>query len=139
MNSYNGFSPSHRYKALAWFKKEIKEGRKPAKPDICDACGQKDGVLAWHSEDYSEPFGNHIGEHGLCYLCHMMIHCRFKNKATWSKYVDIIESGMVAEPFHFNDFKTFANDFLNKKMVSVEFKATGFNGSKLLSKIGGIV
>tara|TARA_Y100000385_G_scaffold241948_1_gene258661 strand:- start:4970 stop:5389 length:420 start_codon:yes stop_codon:yes gene_type:complete len=139
LNSYNGFSPSHRYKALAWFKKEIKEGRKPAKPDICDACGQKDGVLAWHSEDYSEPFGSHIGEHGLCYLCHMMIHCRFKNKATWSKYVDIIESGMVAEPFHFNDFKTFANDFLNKKMVSVEFKATGFNGSKLLSKIGGIV
>src|ERR1700737_880157 len=39
-----------------------------------------------HSENYSEPFGDHIGEHGLCYRCHQMIHNRFRHAETWAIY-----------------------------------------------------
>lgn len=139
MNSYNGFSPSHRYKALAWFKKEIKEGRKPAKPDICDACGQKDGVLVWHSEDYSEPFGSHIGEHGLCYPCHMMVHCRFKNVELWGLYVQTLMSNKMPEPFFFNDWKSFKQQYLIDKMESVKFQTSNHDGEKFLSLVCGAI
>ena len=76
MNSYNGYSGAQRLKALAWIKKEWANGTRPAKPCSCDVCGQTEGLLMWHSEDYSAPFGDNIGRFGLCYTCHMMIHCR---------------------------------------------------------------
>jgi hypothetical protein len=37
-----------------------------------------------HSEDYSEPFGDHIGAYGLCRGCHVMIHRWFQNPADWA-------------------------------------------------------
>ena len=108
MNSYNGFSPAQRYKALAYHKAEIKSGRKPARPLKCDCCGTKQGFLAWHSEDYSEPFGPHIGEYGVCYRCHMHIHCRFRNPQKFNQYCDQIENGSRFKPYmtaNWNKFK----------------------------------
>lgn len=139
MNSYNGFSPAQRYKALAWFKKEIKEGRKPEKPDVCDCCGQTNGHLMWHSEDYSEPFGKHIGEHGLCYVCHMMVHCRFRNKSLWQEFVNILTSGKKPQPYYYNDWKSFKAEYLINKMQAVEFEAANHNGNKFLSLVSDTV
>lgn len=86
MNSYNGYTPSERTRALKWFRARQAEGFKARHPDKCDMCGQTHGHLEWHSENYSEPFGEHIGEFGLCYMCHMMIHCRFKSSKAWNMY-----------------------------------------------------
>jgi len=113
MNSYNGFSGEQRERALAWFKAEKRAGRRDD-PVRCDACGQGLGLMQAHSEDYSEPFGDHIGRFGLCYACHMMIHCRFRNPAAWESYcyavVDL--GGMLQAPFHANDFQRFTTRML---------------------------
>lgn len=112
MNSYNGFSPAQRYKALAFAKSRVKAGLKQAKPDQCDCCGVKRGFLQFHSEDYSEPFGDHIGQYGVCYRCHMHIHCRFRNPQKFNKYCDIIESGKRFEPYMNNNWNRFKSENL---------------------------
>lgn len=99
MNSYNGFSPAQRLTALKWFKGEESAGRR-ARQKVCDACGQTEGRIEPHSEDYSEPFGDHIGAFGLCYPCHMIIHCRFRNPRAWGVYRDHVRVGeRLAVPF----------------------------------------
>lgn len=95
MNSYNGFSPQQRLRALAWLKREYAAGRR-VRPTACDACGQTVGMIEPHSEDYSEPFGDHIGAFGFCYRCHMMLHCRFSARAAWLAYLDAIKRGFRA-------------------------------------------
>lgn len=92
MNSYNGFEPVQRYRALRWLKAETAAGRRHS-PTVCDACGQSEGVIQAHSEDYSEPFGDHIGAYGFCYLCHMMIHCRHHDRNRWDQYRQAVREG----------------------------------------------
>ncbi len=103
MNSYNGFSPKQRYRALDWLKAEYKAGRRH-RPRVCDACGQTEGVIEPHSEDYSEPFGDHIGAFGLCYRCHMMIHCRFRNRQVWDAYRQAVREGKRFQALHTRNF-----------------------------------
>lgn len=92
MNSYNGFAPAQRVKALKWLNGEYRAGRR-TRPTSCEACGQTEGLFQAHSEDYSAPFGDHIGEHDLCYVCHMMIHCRFTANPVWEDYRTKVRSG----------------------------------------------
>ena len=112
MKSYNGFDPKQRYKALAYHKEQIATGNKPARPECCHACGQTEGVLVWHSEDYSEPFGEHIGEHGLCYVCHMMIHCRFRNRKAWQYHIGQLLQGRMPQAMHSQNWKVFLYNHL---------------------------
>lgn len=93
MNPYNGFTPKQRMVALAWLKGQVAMGWRHASPSLCQECGRTDGWLEWHSEDYSAPFGANIGEHGLCYLCHLMLHCRFRSPARWDAYVAMLAAG----------------------------------------------
>jgi len=98
MNSYNGFTPNQRIKALRWLNEEYAQGRR-TRPTSCDVCGQTRGHLEAHSEDYSgPPFGDNIGAFGLCYRCHMMIHCRFSNPWAFERYVQSLELGQVWPP-----------------------------------------
>jgi hypothetical protein len=53
-NAYNGFTSSERDRAFAWYKGELAAGRRH-RPTVCDVCGQTDGVIEAHSEDYSGP------------------------------------------------------------------------------------
>jgi hypothetical protein len=71
MKDYNGFSSAQRNGAQAWLRAEWASGRL-AKPVRCCACGQDQGVIDAHAEDYSAPFraGVTDGFH-LCYVCHM--------------------------------------------------------------------
>lgn len=103
MNSYNGFTSEQRLAAFAWLKKEYAAGRR-VRPTRCDACGQAEGVIEPHSEDYSFPYGDHVGAFGLCYRCHMMIHCRFSAGEAWARYLDRLHEGFRAVPLHTRNF-----------------------------------
>jgi hypothetical protein len=107
VNSYNGFSPQQRYRALDWLKGEYRAGRRH-RPTVCDACGQTEGIIEAHSEDYSEPFGDHIGAFGLCYRCHMMIHCRFRSRAAWDTYRQAVREGKRFQAMHSRNFPEFS-------------------------------
>ena len=59
----------------------------------CDVCLTTRGLLMAHSEDYSEPFGSHIGRWGLCYFCHMILHCRARAPEAFASYSAMLEAG----------------------------------------------
>lgn len=118
MKAYNGFSAQHRQRALKWFREEQKQGRR-AYPTRCDACGQDQGLIDSHSEDYSAPFGDHIGRFSLCFTCHMMIHCRHRAPLAFEVYRESIERGARYAPFKIRDFPTFSRQFLKKKPIAV--------------------
>jgi DNA invertase Pin-like site-specific DNA recombinase len=46
-----------------------------------------------HSEDYSEPFGDHIGRWSLCYWCHLLLHCRRRAPEAYLRYVLMLQGG----------------------------------------------
>lgn len=98
MSEYQGWTGKQRVRALNWLNREYKAGRR-VRPTVCDGCGQTEGILEAHSEDYSEPFGDHIGGMGLCYRCHMALHCRFKAPEAWILYRRAICCGVRFKPF----------------------------------------
>jgi hypothetical protein len=120
VNYYNGFAPQQRLDALRWFNAELAAGRRKL-PVTCDACGQTEGPIEAHSEDYSEPFGDHIGRFGVCYRCHMMIHCRFKNPKAWEVYKLDVGLGKVFAPIGRN-FWLFRKQTLDAKGIGVRFE-----------------
>lgn len=111
MNYYNGFSPAQRMKAYNWLKTQWAEGTRITRGS-CDACGQDEGIIEAHSEDYSEPYGDHIGKYTLCFRCHMAVHCRFRSAGMFTRYCDSISQGLVFEPFYKRDFNRFKREQL---------------------------
>src|SRR5713101_2248752 len=85
-------------RALRWLKLEY-AARRRHPPTTCDGCGQIEGVIEAHSEDYSQPFGDHIGRFGFCYRCHMMLHNRLRVPEAWERYKAEIAAGVVFKPF----------------------------------------
>lgn len=103
-------------KAYSWLKAEYAAGRR-TRPMECDACGQDLGIIEPHSEDYSgPPFGDHIGAHGVCFTCHMMIHCRFRSPETWNAYRQAVRNGAIFKPFNGRVFGVFARTFLGTSL-----------------------
>ena len=111
MKAYNGFTPAQRLKAYQWLQAEYEAGRR-VRPIRCDACSQTSGVIEAHSEDYSRPFGAHIGQHGLCWTCHMMVHNRLNAPDAWRRYRASLRAGAVFRPFYSRDFGAFSAAFL---------------------------
>lgn len=107
MKSYNGYTPYQRNKAQAWLNKQWASFAL-AKPTQCCACGQNEGIIDAHAEDYSEPFqaGKTDAFH-LCFRCHMMVHCRKHNLLGWKNYKEAIKSGITYAPFFRRDWDTF--------------------------------
>jgi hypothetical protein len=133
MKSYNGFTPTQRMKALGWLKEEWAAGRR-VKGTACDACGQTEGRIDAHSEDYSAPYGDHIGKYTFCYRCHMMIHCRFRNKDAWYQYRKDIKEGKMFEPI-WNNFPLFCKQSLTQKGVGVPYKEATKKTTTVLDQI----
>lgn len=106
MKSYNGFTATERMRGYNWLKEQIARGTR-TRAKQCDCCGQTRGILELHSEDYSEPHGDHIGAYELCYVCHMVIHCRDSNPAAWERYKAMIRAGLRVRPFRTRDFQAF--------------------------------
>jgi hypothetical protein len=120
MKTYNGFNHDQRMKGFRWLQGEYAAGRR-ARPTVCDACGQDEGPIEAHSENYSAPFGDHIGKHGLCYRCHMAIHTRFNNPEAWEAYKLLISIGRIFHPIGKN-FRRFAVENLRRKLRNVPYK-----------------
>ena len=53
MKDNNGFSGKQRERAQRWLNKEW-NARRLARPTECVACGQTDGIIQAHAEDYSD-------------------------------------------------------------------------------------
>lgn len=120
MKPYNGFDHNQRMRALHWLRKEYAAGRRHP-PTFCDACGQNEGVIEAHSEDYSgPPYGPHIGKHGLCYRCHMAIHCRFRHPGAWTAYKNAVRAGRIFHPIG-RSFGKFIQEF-TRHGLNVPFK-----------------
>lgn len=112
MNAYNGFSPQQRNRAQAWLNAQWRDGAL-ARPAVCCACGQEHGPIDAHAEDYSEPFAQgKTDEYHLCFLCHMMVHCRFRNRAAFDRYREAVVNGITFAPMGRN-FPAFARAFLD--------------------------
>lgn len=84
-NPYNGFTPQQRSKAGRWIRRQRANGLRAPHTQCC-ACLREGGSVAGHSENYSFPYGPHIGEYGLCFPCHMAVHHRFKMPDQWNAY-----------------------------------------------------
>lgn len=104
MKSYNGFPPEQRIRAQRWLNAEYASGRR-IRPTVCAACGQHEGLIDSHAEDYSEPFGDHTDAYPLCYVCHMMLHCRFAAPAAWDTYREAVRDGYQAPAQKTRDFQ----------------------------------
>ena len=89
MKSYNGHSPQKRAAVGAWLTDQWNRGLLP-RPDHCAACLRTDGVFHGHNEDYDQP-ADYIP---LCNICHLMVHCRFRNLSRWHRYRDLVREGL---------------------------------------------
>jgi hypothetical protein len=93
MRAYNGFSDGQRRRAQAWLRRQWGSGTLE-RPFRCAACGQDQGIIDAHAEDYSEPFAaGKTDQFHLCFTCHMMVHCRFRHLDDWRHYKAAIQSG----------------------------------------------
>lgn len=106
---YNGFTPQQRQKAFNWLKRQYANGNR-ARPTQCGACGQDVGVCH-HSEDYSYPYGDNVGEFELCFACHMWIHNRKNRPDNWDIYKARIAAGYVTD--FCNNWPTFRSWYLS--------------------------
>jgi hypothetical protein len=121
VKSYNGFTAKQRMDAFNWLKGEYAAGRR-AKATSCDCCGQDKGIVEHHSEDYSAPYGDHIGQYSLCFVCHMMVHCRFRNMRQWEAYKKLVVSGANFNPYYQRNFNGFVAEFLNGPITPVSYE-----------------
>lgn len=116
MAEYNGFSESQRQKAQRWLRREI-ELRHIPKPTRCQNCGQAEGVIQYHAEDFNEPFGAHLYQYQLCYVCKMMLFCRFRCRKAFNRYCDDLRKGKNFIPFVVPSWDRFKNLFLDNTCV----------------------
>lgn len=112
MKSYNGFTAIQRNRAGAWLRAQWTSG-KLARPSVCCACGQDQGTIDAHAEDYSQPFRVGVtDQYHLCFNCHMMVHCRFNNPFPWERYKGAVAAGLQFAPVFGRNFPAFSEKFL---------------------------
>ncbi|RSN38581.1 hypothetical protein DMC64_41680 [Amycolatopsis sp. WAC 04197] len=81
LSTYNGFSGAQRERVQSWLTREFAAGR-IERPTQCESCGQNEGVIDAHHENYDEP----TSFVGLCVICHLALHCRFRNTEGFLEY-----------------------------------------------------
>ena len=122
MKGYNGFSGEQRARAQSWLNSQWRSGAL-VRPVACVACGQTAQPIDAHAEDYSEPFRKGLtdGFH-LCFICHMMVHCRHRSEEAWRVYRQMVESGGRAIPVGGRHFPAFQQKFLTGQITSALFE-----------------
>lgn len=90
---YNGHSPQKRERVQAWLNEQWNTGALP-RPTQCAACGQTDGAIHGHLEDYDQPT-TYVP---LCITCHLLLHCRYRNHRVWHEYRQRVAQGWQAPP-----------------------------------------
>ena len=121
MNPYNGFTGAQRDKAQRWLNQQWALGALK-RPIECVACGQDQGVIDAHAEDYSEPFRAGVTDaFHLCFVCHMMVHCRYRNEPVWRNYRDCVEFGFRARAFFNRNWPGFQKEYLVETFAETSF------------------
>lgn len=91
LSSYNGFPPEQRESVQRWLNQQWDAGAVP-RPTTCVACGQTEGTIDAHLENYDEP----LSYVELCVTCHMLVHMRFRHSGTWLVYRQRVAEGWQA-------------------------------------------
>ena len=90
---YNGFNRKERGKGARWAKKHCAR-----ELDRCECCGQMEGRIELHAEDYGEPFTvATMGAYVLCMWCHRMLHMRYRYPEGWQRYLNALRTGFTFE------------------------------------------
>jgi hypothetical protein len=122
LKGYNGFTGEQRDLAQSWLNAQWRSGAL-ARPLNCCACGQTAQPIDAHAEDYSEPFRKGLtDEFHLCFICHMMVHCRHRSQEAWCLYRHMVESGGRAIPVGGRHFPAFQQKFLTGQITSALFE-----------------
>ena len=117
VKGFNGFSGEQRDRAQSWLNAQWTLGTL-TRPLECIACGQTAQPSDAHAEDYSEPFRKGLTEgFHLCFICHMMVHCRHRSEEAWRVYRQMVESGGRAIPVGGRHFPAFQQKFLTGKIL----------------------
>jgi hypothetical protein len=103
--AYNGFPGPQRDVSWEWMKERMRTGEL-VRPHTCMACGQTQGCIDYHAEDYGYPWGPHLWQFQLCYKCHMMVHCARRNPQPVGDYRAIVANGGRFAPTRYRDFMT---------------------------------
>jgi hypothetical protein len=106
LQDYNGYSGKDRNRVAMLQRKAIYEGTLPP-PTKCEICGQTDGGILYHNEDYDEAIK---GAHQLCIECHLRLHARQFKPNTWHNYLAKIARGGISKPYRTN------SEFLRRNM-----------------------
>jgi len=102
---YNGFTPDERHHASRAARLAREAGKLPPLPPMkCMACGQTEGRIEPHSEDYSTPIGPHLGAYVWCFFCHRMLHNRFWAPDAWDRYRAALRKGATFAPVFTNTY-----------------------------------
>lgn len=123
MKHYKGWSGQFRSASLKYTNWAKKQGW-IENPKKCNRCGQTEGILHLHNEDYdityytlkevSERFPVSITKEEiekvnsvlepLCWRCHMMHHSVGRNKEAVAKYFEEIKNGKKWPPVYKHNF-----------------------------------
>jgi hypothetical protein len=135
LKNYNGFSGEQRTRAQSWLNSQWRSGAL-ARPVACIACGQTAQPIDAHAEDYSQPIRKGVTDaFHLCFVCHMMVHCRHRNQEAWRIYRQMVESGGRAIPVRGRHFPTFQQKFLTGQITSALFEWFDLPKRRALSEI----
>ncbi len=138
MKSYNGYTPQQRNKAQRWLNVQWKNGQLD-RPKKCCSCSQEDGIIDAHAEDYSEPFcEGKTDQFHLCYICHMMVHCRHKNPVAWGVYIKSLQSGKRFDAFMLRNWFVFKQTCLEGLFVGVSHEKAKTTPEVLIRISNGI-
>ena len=123
MQSYKGWSPEFRKKSLRYTKRAKKLGWIPY-PKKCQRCGQTEGILHTHNENYDVTYytlhdvfnrfpisitPEEIKKltdvlEQICWRCHMMHHSKRRNAQGVKRYFEEIAAGKKYPAVHRHDF-----------------------------------
>lgn len=95
---YNGFKGDLRDKSGQFVELLIRDGYL-TKPTKCYLCGQTEGRIVYHLEDYTDVLNT---ETPMCFMCHLVLHCCRKGtndyrsedrKKYWEMYQEACSHG----------------------------------------------
>lgn len=121
MKSYKKWSPEERLESLKLTNKARSMGLLEA-PTKCRCCGQTEGILHTHNKNYdvtlllvpkiingtaTQDEVNQVKEVlvPLCWRCHMILHSKYRNLASYEKYFAEIKEGKQYPPVYKHNFE----------------------------------
>ena len=99
MKSYKGFSGVQRMASYKLTMRSVEEGLVPVAVK-CNRCGQTEGTLQYHNEDYDQ----YLDVEPICLRCHLVHHSEHRAPVACAKYWSTIKEGKMWEPLRGNPF-----------------------------------